>query len=67
MLRSLKKTSREGTIRIRNGASDKPPTAAELRQLIEEARAAMTTPISLRIPQADLDAAKCLAEKRGKG
>ena len=70
MLRSLKKASREGTIRIRNVASDKPPTKAELKQLIElaqAARAEMTQAISIRIPTKDLEAAKRLAEKTGKG
>ena len=70
LLRSLKSASREGRIRLRNGASDKPPTKAELKELIalaEQARAEMTQAISIRVSNADLDRAKRLAEKTGKG
>ncbi len=52
---------------MRNGSSMKPTDPAVLERLLEEARGAITKPVSLRIPQADLDAAKRLAEKTGKG
>ncbi len=43
------------------------PTPAELRELLDEARNGGLTAISLRLPQGDLDAAKRLAAKTGKG
>jgi hypothetical protein len=66
-LQSLKKAAREGRLRFRNGTTGKPPTAAEVKQLLEQARAQLLKPVNLRLPQGDLDAAKRLAEKTGKG
>lgn len=70
MSQSFKKAAREGRLRIRNGASTRPATKADLEQLIalaEQARAAVLQPVNLRLPQGDLEAAKRLAEKTGKG
>ena len=70
MSQSFKKAAREGRLRIRNGASTKTATKTDLEHLIalaEQARAAVLQPVNLRLPQGDLDAAKRLAEKTGKG
>jgi predicted DNA binding CopG/RHH family protein len=45
----------------------KPTDPAILHKLAEEARASITQAVSLRIPVADLDAAKAIAEKKGVG
>lgn len=52
---------------MRNGSGVKPTDPAVLERLLEEARGGITKPVSLRIPQADLEAAKRFAEKTGKG
>ena len=51
----------------RHGARVNPTDPAVLEELLEEAHASMTRPVSLRIPQRDLDAAKRIAEQRGVG
>ena len=63
MVESFKKAMREGRVKVRN----KPTDPAALEKLLEQARAALLQPVNLRLPQGDLDAAKRLAEKTGKG
>src|SRR4051794_33158005 len=46
-LQSLKKAAREGRLRFRNGTTGKPPTAAEVKQLLEQARAQLLKPVSI--------------------
>ncbi len=66
-LASFKKAARAGRLRFRSGTTGKPPTAAEVKTLLEQARAQLLKPVNLRLPQGDLDAAKRLASKTGKG
>src|SRR5690349_16085742 len=66
-LQSLKKAAREGRLRFRSEATGKAPTAAEAKRLLEEVRQAMLQPVSLRLPQGDLDKAKRIAKATGKG
>lgn len=66
-LRTLKKAVRERKVVIRDGSQMKRTDRVAVEQLLAEARAAMTQPVSLRLPVGDLDAAKRLAEKTGKG
>ena len=61
-IQTLKKAAREGKIRVHN-----KPSAAELQKLLDEARAQLLRPVSIRLSEADLDAAKRLAAKTGKG
>lgn len=66
-LRTLKKAVRERKVVIREGSQMKRADRTAVEQLLLEARAAITQPVSLRLPVGDLDAAKRLAEKTGKG
>ena len=66
-LQVLKKALRERKLMIRDGSQMKRTDRVAVQQLLSEARAAMTQPVSLRLPVGDLDAAKRLAEKTGKG
>ena len=52
---------------LRNGSNVKPTDPAVLQKLLDEARGSITKAVSLRIPLADLEAAKKIAEKIGKG
>jgi hypothetical protein len=45
----------------------KLPRAAEIKQLLAQARARLLQPVNLHLPQSDLDPAKRLAGKTGKG
>lgn len=58
--RSLAKAAREGRLRWPKGK----PTGEEAKRLIEAAQAAMLQPVSLRIPQGDIDEAKRIAARR---
>ena len=61
--RSFEKAAREGRLRWPNGR----PAGEEAKRLIEAAQAAMLQPVSLRLPQGDIDKAKRLASASGKG
>ncbi len=52
---------------VKNGLNIKRTDPAVLQKLMEEARASMTKPVSLRLAIGDLEAAKRLAEKKGVG
>ena len=54
-LQTLKKAARAGQLRLRNGATGKPPSAAELQRLLEQAHAQLLKPVNLRLPQGDLE------------
>ncbi len=51
----------------RKGSGVRPTDPAVLQKMLEEEQASMTKAVSLRISQGDLDAAKRIAEKTGKG
>jgi predicted DNA binding CopG/RHH family protein len=51
----------------KNGLEIKRTDPAVLEKLMAEARASMTQAVSLRIPLADLDAAKAIAAEQGIG
>lgn len=62
------KATREGrAVLYRKGLNVQKTDPKVLAELLENARASMTRPVSLRIPVSDLDAAKRIAEKKGVG
>ena len=63
--REFRQAAKDGTLLVRNGGG--PPSAAELKALFEKARASVKKPVSLRIPQGDLDEAKRIAAEKGIG
>lgn len=66
--REFRRAIRAGTVKVHpNGANVKPTDPAVLQAVMERARTSMTQAVSLRIPTADLDAAKRIAVKKGVG
>jgi predicted DNA binding CopG/RHH family protein len=54
-------------VRFKNGMHIKPTDPAVLQELMDRVKAKQTQAVSIRIPLADLDAAKKIAEKIGIG
>ena len=61
------KNSQGRAVRFPHGMDVKPTDPAVLQKLYDQAVAAITKPVSIRIPVNDIAAAKALAEKRGIG
>lgn len=66
--REFRRAIRQGEVEVcRDGEKIRRTDVAKLRLLLEQARANITTPVSIRLPVGDLEAAKRVAEKRGIG
>jgi hypothetical protein len=65
--REFERALRTGTLARSSGLNLKRSDPELLKQLMEEARQKATRPISIRIPIADLEHAKRIAERKGLG
>lgn len=65
--REFERALREGTLRRLSGANVKRTDPRLLAQLMEQAKQRATRAVSIRIPIADLERARAIAQKKGVG
>ena len=65
--REFTKALRDGTLKVSTGLKVKNTDSKVLEKLMERAKESATQAISLRVPVADLERAKRIAEKSGIG
>jgi hypothetical protein len=65
--REFERALRNGTLRHSTGANAKPTDPAILAAMVQQAKERATRPVSIRIPIADLERARAIAQKKGIG
>jgi hypothetical protein len=65
--REFERALRSGTLQRSTGAKAKPTDPAILETLVQQAKERATRAVSIRIPIADLERARAIAQKKGIG
>ncbi|HEX3661813.1 MAG TPA: hypothetical protein VHU89_10305 [Acidobacteriaceae bacterium] len=65
--REFERALRDGTLQRSTGIKARPTDPAILEALVRQAKERATRPVSIRIPVADLERARAIAQKKGIG